>query len=102
MRTNAGMHRRPPVTYPNHTAGRTPKTLKSQTTTMRPAPRTIGSDRSNPAPDDDQSELEKNSDCSSVPATSPLTDSTTDQPIQYPNVARGPIRVRYLRQASCA
>src|SRR4051812_43345733 len=102
MSTNAGMHSRPPVTYPNHTAGRTPKTLKAQTMAMSAAPRTIGRDRSKPAPDVDQSALEKNSDCSSVPATRPFTDSTTDQPIQYPNVASGPISVRYLRQASCA
>ncbi len=32
----------------------------------------------------------------------PKTDSTTDQPIQYPNVATGPISVVYLRHASWA
>ena len=32
----------------------------------------------------------------------PLTASTTDHPIQYPNVAIGPTSVVYLRHASCA
>src|SRR3954452_16864435 len=82
MSTNAGMHNRTPVTYPNHTAGRTPKTLNSQTTRMRPQPRTTGSVIVKPAPAFDQSELEKNSDWISTPATRPLTDNTTDQPIQ--------------------
>ena len=50
--------------------------------TLRLTSSTIGSDRSKPAPEVDQSELEKNSLCSSVPATRPFTDSTTDQPIQ--------------------
>src|SRR3954468_7684652 len=69
---------------------------------MRTAPRTIGRVRSKPAPECDHVALEKNSDCSRTPATRPFTDSTTDQPIQYPNVASGPISVRYLRQASWA
>src|SRR3954453_7780802 len=69
---------------------------------MRTAPRTIGRVRSKPPPECDHVALEKNSDCSSVPATRPFTDSTTDQPIQYPNVASGPMSVRYLRHASCA
>src|SRR3954454_22027299 len=100
--TNAGMHSSPPVTYPNHTAGRTPKTLKNQTTAMSTAPSTIGSVRSKPAPVCDHVAPEKNSDWMSVPATRPLTDSTPDQPIQYPKVASGPISVRYFRHASCA
>src|SRR4051812_18768288 len=69
---------------------------------MSRAPSTIGSVRSKPAPVCDHVAPEKNSDWISVPATRPLTDSTTDQPIQYPNVASGPISVRYLRHASCA
>ncbi len=69
---------------------------------MSTAPRTIGSDRSKPAPDVVHVDFEKNSLCSSVPATSPLTESTTDHPIQYPNVASGPMSVRYLRHASWA
>ena len=36
------------------------------------------------------------------PMKSPLTERTTDQPIQYPNVAIGPTSVVYFRHASWA
>ena len=36
------------------------------------------------------------------PTKRPRYESTTDQPIQYPNVAMGPISVVYFRQASFA
>jgi hypothetical protein len=76
--------------------------LNAHTIAIRAAPMRMGSERSKPAPDVLQSVLEKNSAWISVPATRPLTESTTDQPIQYPNVASGPISVRYLRHASWA
>ena len=43
---------------------------------------TTGSVSVKPAPECVHVDFEKNSDCISVPATRPLTDSTTDQPIQ--------------------
>ncbi len=49
---------------------------------MSTQPKTTGSVTVKPAPVCDQSCDEKNSDCSRTPATRPLTDSTTDQPIQ--------------------
>ena len=42
----------------------------------------IGSVRSKPAPDVSHVDPENHSDWMSVPATSPLIDRTTDQPIQ--------------------
>ena len=36
------------------------------------------------------------------PVKSPRNDSTTDQPIQYPKVATGPMSVVYFRQPSFA
>ena len=36
------------------------------------------------------------------PVNSPRYESTTDQPIQYPNVAIGPMSVVYFRQPSFA
>src|SRR5215207_6648630 len=80
--TNAGMQRSAPVTYANQTAGRTPRMLNTQTRTIRPMPMTIGRLMSNPAPLSTHVESENHSAWISVPATSPLTASTTDQPIQ--------------------
>src|SRR5918911_5601360 len=65
-------------------------------------PSTTGSVNVKPAPECVHVDFEKNSLCSSVPATRPFTESTTDQPIQYPNVASGPMSVRYFRHASWA
>ena len=56
--------------------------LKSHTIAMSATPRTIGREMSNPPPLTDQLLLENHSAWMSVPATRPLTDSTTDQPIQ--------------------
>jgi hypothetical protein len=56
--------------------------LNSHTTTISPIPSTIGRLRSKPAPLDVQVESENHSAWISVPATSPFTASTTDQPIQ--------------------
>ena len=80
--TKQGMQSSPPVTYPNQTAGRTPNTLITQTRMIRPMPMTIGSEKSKPAVVFVQSLSENHCDWISAPATNPLIDSTTDQPIQ--------------------
>ena len=49
---------------------------------MRPMPITIGSERSNPAPLLVHVFFENHSAWISVPATRPLIERTTDQPIQ--------------------
>ena len=36
------------------------------------------------------------------PTTTPVAESTTDQPIQYPNAAIGPMNEKYRFQASWA
>ena len=36
------------------------------------------------------------------PTTTPVADSTTDHPIQYPNAAIGPMNEKYRFQASWA
>ena len=56
--------------------------LNSQTIAISPMPITIGRLRSKPAPLAVQVLSENHSARISVPATSPLTASTTDQPIQ--------------------
>ena len=56
--------------------------LNSHTITIRPMPITIGRLRSKPAPLEVHVLSENHSAVISVPATSPLTASTTDQPIQ--------------------
>ena len=76
--------------------------LKAQTRMIRPMPIAIGSERSKVPAFSVQVLSENHSAWISVPATSPLMESTTDQPIQYPKLASGPMIVRYLRQASWA
>ena len=56
--------------------------LNSQTRMIRPMPIAIGSVRSNVPQFSAQVESENHSAWISVPATSPLIESTTDQPIQ--------------------
>ncbi len=71
-----------PVTYANQTAGRTPKTLKAHTRMISPPPMAIGRERSKPAPVWVQVLSSNHSAWISEPATKPLIESTTDQPIQ--------------------
>ena len=56
--------------------------LSSQTSRISAIPIRIGSERSKPAPLCVQVVLENHSDWISEPATSPLIESTIDQPIQ--------------------
>ena len=78
MSTNAGISSSPPVTYPNQTAGRTPKTLNAHTRTIAHIPSTIAKLKSKPPAASAQVESENHSAWISVPTTSPLIASTLD------------------------
>ncbi len=73
------------MTYPNHTAGRTPKMLNSHTATIATSPMMIGQFRPNPVPvwsPVAHVASGNHSATTSVPTIRPLMESTTDQPIQ--------------------
>ena len=82
MRNPTGIISSAPVTYVNHANGRTPKMLKSHTTTMQPMPMKLNSCRCTTPSHTVHVELENHCAWISPPIRLPKIASTTDQPIQ--------------------
>ena len=92
----------PPVTYVSPFIGRIPKMLNAHTAMITPIAMKWASPRCTTPSLTVQVELGNQRDTTRSPMILPKIASTTDQPIQYPNVAIGPTSVVYLRQASLA
>lgn len=90
------------MTYPNHTAGRTPKILNAHTSTTSDAPTILGKSSVMIARSTDQVWPGNHWDWTRKPTVTPKIASTLDHANQYPNVAIGPRREKYRRQPSWA
>ena len=76
--------------------------LNSHTSKIAPIPIAIARLMSKLAPASAHVESENHSAWIRVPTTRPLIASTLDHANQYPKVAIGPTKVKYLRHASWA